>query len=208
MGYGPSLAKSADAKDAYIRAEGLACVRGERLLFRGLNFACAAGQALQITGANGIGKSSLLRLLAGLLKPYAGTMEVKGALALSDERLAMDTHWNLQRSLDFWARLDGRGDTDITSALELTGLADLADVPVRYFSTGQRKRAALARVAASGADIWLLDEPANGLDTQSVVLLGTMMQRHLEAGGIVIAASHQPLPLENPRTLSLADYRP
>ena len=208
MGNNPSLAKAAVAKSVHIHVHDLACVRGENVLFRGLEFSCEAGQALHITGANGTGKSSLMRLLAGLLNPYMGEIHIEGSLALSDERLAMDTHWALERALGFWAKLDGCDKAGIADALTATDMTDLADVPLRYFSTGQRKRAALARVMVSGASIWLLDEPANGLDIESTARLGIMMQDHLDTGGIIIAASHQPLPLNAPTMLELSDFAP
>ncbi len=208
MGNLSSLAKGESGEGAHIAAENLACVRGEKLLFRALNFACEAGSGLHVTGANGTGKSSLMRLLAGLLRPYAGAVHMTGSLALSDERLALDTHWTLENALGFWAQVDGADKAKITAALEAVDMPDLADVPVRYFSTGQRKRAALARVLVSGADIWLLDEPANGLDAASVERLGALMQAHLDGGGIIIAASHQPLPLAHPIQLPLEDFQP
>ena len=206
MGNTPSLAKVGAAVNARITCENLACVRGDRMLFRALDMTCAAGEAVHVTGANGTGKSSFLRVLAGLLRPYAGSVETKGKLALSDERLALDMHWTLARALDFWAGLDGTRVNCVTDALSATGLADLADVPLRYFSTGQRKRASLVQVMASGASVWLLDEPANGLDAKSVGLLEQIMRVHLARGGVIIAASHQPLPLENAMVLPLESY--
>ncbi len=175
--------------------EGLSCVRGGRILFRGLSFALQPGQAGLLTGPNGVGKSSLLRLLAGLLTPSAGLCHAPGTRALCDDRLALDEHLPLEQALHFWARLDGMGEADVASAMERAGLAYLAEVPVRYFSTGQRQRARLARTYLSGAKLWLLDEPANGLDSDSVTQLGAVLQDHLDGGGIILAASHIPLPI-------------
>ncbi len=176
-------------------AEALGCVRGGRILFRSLSFALAPGQAGLLTGPNGVGKSSLLRLLAGLLQPSAGSYETPVTNALCDDRLALDEHLPLEQALRFWARLDGKDETDTASAMARAGLAHLAEVPVRYFSTGQRQRARLARTYLADARLWLLDEPANGLDTDSVDQLGAALQSHLDDGGIILAASHIPLPI-------------
>ena len=173
----------------------VACLRGERLLFEGMDFALAAGEAALVAGPNGTGKSSLIRLAAGLLQPAAGQIERRGRMALSDENLALDMGKPLKQAMTFWARIDGAQDQAVVDALAALSLRRLAEVPVRMLSTGQRKRAMLARVIASGAAIWLLDEPANGLDTASLELLGGIMQIHLAGGGIILAASHQPLPL-------------
>lgn len=182
-----------------------ACRRGGRILFSGLSLALAPGEAALIAGPNGIGKSSLLRMLCGLLPLFAGTIDREGALALADDRLALDADRPLGQALAFWAHMDGRADA-LSEAMVSLALSPLADVPVRMLSTGQRKRAVLARVIASCAPIWLLDEPANGLDTASIDLLGDAVTRHLATGGIVIAASHQPLPW--PHNASLILTRP
>ena len=180
--------------------EGVACLRGQRLVFEGLTFALGPGDAALVNGPNGIGKSSLLRLAAGLLAPAVGRIVHEGRLALADENLALDRHRTLGSALDFWAMLDA-GDS--ATGMDAFGLTHLAPVPVRMLSTGQRKRATLARVVASGAAIWLLDEPANGLDTDSVDRLGAAMAAHRAAGGIVLAASHQPLDLADARQIDL-----
>jgi heme exporter protein A len=178
---------------AALAIKGLACARGGRLLFTGLNLELAAGQSALIAGPNGIGKSSLLRLVAGLLTPFAGTIAHRGNLALADEAAALDRDRTLRAALSFWARLDGAPAQALDAALADLHIAHLADIPVRMLSTGQRKRAALARTIASGAAIWLLDEPANGLDAASAQALAQVVTRHRAAGGIVLAASHTPL---------------
>lgn len=178
------------------------------MLFRGVSLALAAGEALHVTGPNGLGKSSLIRVLAGLLPAYAGTVSATGRMALADERAALDLGQPLARALGHWVRLDGAAADDIPAALVAVDLAHLADVPVRFFSTGQRKRALLARIILSRAPIWLLDEPANGLDTASIARLGDVIAAHRAGGGIVLAASHQPLPMEGAKTLALADFVP
>jgi len=192
---------------AALRLDGLACLRGGRMLFRGVNLTLAAGGGALLTGPNGVGKSSLLRVIAGLLPAFAGTVARTGGMALTDERLALDGDLPLARALDFWAKLDRADGQAVASALEAMALTALADVPVRMLSTGQRKRAMLARVIASGAAIWLLDEPGNGLDTASTALLGAAVAAHLAAGGIVVAASHQPLPIDAPVLIALGDYQ-
>ncbi|WP_082382185.1 heme ABC exporter ATP-binding protein CcmA [Blastomonas sp. AAP25] len=194
--------------DAALECTGLACVRGGRMLFRGVSFALKAGEVLHVTGPNGLGKSSLIRVLAGLLPAFAGTVDVTGRMALADERVALDQGQPLARALAHWAQLDGTDTGDIARALLAVDLAHLADVPVRFLSTGQRKRALLARIELSRAPLWLLDEPANGLDTASIERLGTLMAAHRAGGGIVLAASHQPLPLAGAQTLPLAEFVP
>jgi heme exporter protein A len=177
----------------------IACWRGGRLLFEGLDLDLAPGDAMLVTGPNGTGKSSLLRVAAGLLQPLAGTVEA-ARCALADERPALDPELPLSRALAFWQL--GKGS--IEEALGAAGLQHLADVPVRMLSTGQLRRAALARVVLSGAPLWLLDEPANGLDHASVKRLGQVIADHLARGGAVLAASHQPLPGSTWRTMELS----
>lgn len=173
--------------------EQVSCVRGGRLLFEDLNLALEAGEGVLVTGANGVGKSSLLRIAAGLLVPAAGRVVREGRVALSAEAAALDEDRSLFAALGFWARLDGRDDEAVALALAAVGLAQLAEVPVRLLSTGQRRRATLARVIASGAGIWLLDEPASGLDAAALGELSAAMAGHLAGGGVIVAASHQPL---------------
>lgn len=170
----------------------VACVRGGRLLFEGLDLVLEPGAAALVAGPNGAGKSSLIRLAAGLLPAAAGTVEREGSAALADEGLALDPKLALARALGFWSRLDG---ADAAGSMAAMGLTALAPVPVRMLSTGQRKRAALARVLASGAPLWLLDEPANGLDSDGQARLESAIAAHRSGGGAILAASHQPLDL-------------
>lgn len=170
----------------------VACARGGRVLFEGLSFEIGAGDAALVTGPNGAGKSSLVRIAAGLLDPVAGTVE-RGCLpALLSESPALDPELPLAAALGFWATLDCGA---VSPALEAMGLADLAHVPVRLLSTGQRRRAAIARVLASGSKLWLLDEPANGLDAASVTTLEHLIAAHRAGGGAVLVATHLPIAL-------------
>ncbi len=191
----------------HLGAEGLACRRGERVLFAGLGFTLAPGEALQVTGANGIGKSSLIRILAGLLRPFEGTVVREGAIGLVDERLALDEHQPLGKALGFWTALDGH-DVLARDAIGVLGLAGLLDVPVRYLSTGQRKRAAIARMIGRHTPVWLLDEPLNGLDSHAARLVEELVEDHCSAGGIAVIASHQPFALGGKRELALAEFAP
>ncbi|HEX8400572.1 MAG TPA: heme ABC exporter ATP-binding protein CcmA [Allosphingosinicella sp.] len=184
-----------------LRLDGVALIRGGRLLFEGIGLELRPGAAALVRGPNGIGKSSLLRVAAGLLRASVGQVRRGGRLALADEAAALDGRLTLRRALDFWARLDGARAED---GIERMGLSRLADVPVHMLSTGQRKRAALARVIASGAPLWLLDEPANGLDAEGAERLAAAMARHRQAGGAVLAATHQPIGLDDAEQLTLA----
>jgi heme exporter protein A len=178
---------------ARLALDKIACVRGDRLLFEGLSFALGAGGAALVVGPNGSGKSSLLRLVAGLLRPAAGSISRTGELAWLGEQPALDGSQPLYRALSYWADIDRVDKATVPECLGYLGIGHLAEVPVRMLSTGQRRRAGLARVMMSGAVIWLLDEPANGLDAGAIGLLQSAVARHLAAGGIVIAATHQPL---------------
>ena len=163
--------------------EGVTLWRGGRLLFEGLDLRIGPGEALHVTGPNGSGKSSLIRLAAGLLRAEVGRIE-RTSVALSDDALALDRELPLGRALRFWGAEAG---------MEAMGLSALANVPVRLLSSGQAKRATLARVAASGAQVWLLDEPLNGLDADGVKQLDGLVACHRAKGGAVVVASHSPV---------------
>ena len=168
-----------------LRFEGVALRRGGRLLFEGIGFDLGPGERLQVAGPNGSGKSSLIRLAAGLLRPERGQVE-RSPLALADDAPALDRELSLGRALQFWS-------ASPEQAMEALGLAHLGLVPIRLLSSGQLKRATLARVAASRAPLWLLDEPLNALDADGAKKLGLLVERHLDSGGAVLAASHQRL---------------
>jgi heme exporter protein A len=174
-----------------LRFDDVALHRGGRTLFTAVTFALEAGQRLQVTGPNGAGKSSLIRLAAGLLRGASGQID-RGSLALADDHAAFDRELPLKRALGFWG-----GPVD--EAMEALGIAHLANVPVRLLSSGQLKRATLARVAASGTKLWLLDEPLNALDSDGAERLSNAIDQHLSSGGAVLAASHQSIPGEWPK---------
>ena len=190
----------------------LACIRGDRAIFAGLSFSVPAGGALLLTGANGAGKSSLLRVIAGLLPAAGGEVLLEGTPARSDPtghalRLryissqdALKPALTVAENLAFYAALWGG---EVAPALEALGLSPLASLPGRVLSTGQRRRLALARLALAPARLWLLDEPSLGLDAASVSRLGTLMARHRAAGGAILAATHLPLPLPDAQELKL-----
>jgi heme exporter protein A len=189
-------------------AEKLTCTRGERVLFSALSFRVKAGQALAVEGANGAGKTSLLRLIAGFLAPPAGRLIVKIAGKESDDaeergklvgwlghQDGLKPQLTVAEQLDFFAALY-RGKAD-AAVLEQVGLTRQADLPCRYLSAGQRRRLALARLLVCRRPLWLLDEPFAALDTTGQALVAHLMAHHCGAGGIIIAATHEPLGLSN-----------
>ena len=188
---------------ARLAFERVACIRGDRLLFEDLSFALESGQAALLTGPNGSGKSSLIRLAAGLLRAAAGKIICEGGIALTAESAALDARLPLVEALRFWARLDGVGRETIDAALDAMAITNLAEVPVRMLSTGQRRRAALARVIAGRQSIWLLDEPGNGLDAASLERLGAAIAAHRARGGIALVATHQALALPDAVAIDL-----
>jgi heme exporter protein A len=201
-------------------AEGLACRRGERLIFAALSFVLPAGGALVLTGANGSGKSSLLRLLATLLAPAAGRIvwsgePVAGDLAAYRARLAYVGHLDaikpalgVRETLRSWAALSGVTRPAADEALAAFGLAPLAEWPCRWLSAGQRRRLALARLVAAPAPLWLLDEPGAALDADGEARLAAAIAAHRAKGGRVVVATHQPMALPGADELRLGGYAP
>jgi heme exporter protein A len=200
-------------RTADLDVEALRCERGGRTIIASLSFALARGEALVLRGANGSGKTTLLRALAGLLPPSAGTIRwdgedavqepdrLRAAVAFVGTQDALKPSLSLRENLDFGARLCGGGDVD--DAMRSFGIAHLADDPARILSQGQRRRAALARAAASSAPLWLFDEPTLALDDNGLACLGTIMTAHLARGGAAVIATHVALPLGGVRTLAL-----
>lgn len=181
-----------------LSVEGLAIRRGERLLMRELSFAAAPGDFIELRGPNGSGKTSLLRALAGFLRPEEGAIRIEGveepALALHfvGHRDGLKPTLSARAHARYWADLLGAGG-DFDQALERLGLAAIADLPARALSQGQGRRLALTRLMLARRPIWLLDEPAAALDTGGKALLEELIAAHRAGDGIVIAALHEPL---------------
>ena len=184
----------------------LTCFRGERFVFESLDFAVESGGALVLSGPNGCGKSSLIRIMANLLAATEGHMTWNGEPIADDPeghhaRLhyiayqdAIKPVMTVRENLGFWAGLKGPG-ADIEAALEAVGIRRLADTPAQFLSSGQRRRLSLARLVASPAEIWLLDEPTVGLDRDAIRLLEGLVAAHRAAGGMTVLATHQPVDL-------------
>ncbi len=181
--------------------EKLTAIRGGRMLFRDLSFRVEARQALCIEGANGVGKTSLLRILAGFLAPATGTVRF-GDLEEAEERGkfvgwlghqdATKAQMTVRETLSFFAQLC-RGEGDIDEAVEAVGLSRLVDLPGQYLSAGQKKRVALARLKLCGRPLWLMDEPLASLDVEGKKIAADLIATHCAGGGIAIVATHEPL---------------
>jgi heme exporter protein A len=186
-----------------LRFENLACRRGGRLVFEGLCGAVAPGEALLLTGPNGSGKSSALRLLANLNTPAAGSITRTAEHGFLGHDAALKLQHSVEEELLFWCRL--KGDlSQMEAALAAMNLTELRRTPCRLLSSGQRRRTALARILCCGVPLWLLDEPTVGLDAASQALLTQALNAHLARGGGIIAATHDPLHLQNTRSLVLS----
>jgi heme exporter protein A len=190
----------------------LACLRGGREVFAGLNFSADSGEALLVTGHNGAGKTTLLRLIAGLLEPAQGEIELVGGAP--DASLPEQAHYlghrdalkpalTVLENLQFWYAFLGGRDAPAASALDPVGLAGLAGLPAGYLSAGQRRRLSVARLLAAPRPVWLLDEPTAALDTAGQQRLLGLMHAHLAGGGIIVAATHGPLGLAGAKELRL-----
>ena len=194
-----------------LQAEALTCSRGGREVIRNVSFKVPAGEALIVTGRNGAGKSSLLRMIAGLVRIAAGRLSLSGGMA--DAPIGEQAHYlghqdamkpslTVAENLQFWTSfLGSRGD--IRTALERLDLATLADLPAAYLSAGQRRRLSAARIVAVSRPIWLLDEPTSALDAPSQSRLSDIMRDHLARDGIIVAAAHGAIGLERARELKL-----
>lgn len=203
-----------------LSGNGLTCVRGERMVFAGLDFAVAPGEFLQLRGANGSGKSSLLRLIAGLLRPVVGTVAWDGVDVRTDieahrGRLRYVGHLDavkailsVEENLLFWARLADRDGAParVAAALERFGIARLVEVPGRFLSAGQKRRLILAQLIAAPTAVWLLDEPTVGLDQDALAALRAVIDEHRGQGGIVVAATHEAPLADDANTLEVASF--
>ncbi|MAL78990.1 MAG: heme ABC transporter ATP-binding protein CcmA [Sneathiella sp.] len=186
--------------------QNLACQRADQLIFEKLSFTLAPGEAIWVQGRNGAGKSSLLRICARLLRPAAGQICWQGEDIFKDAEVygaashyvghqdALKSVMTVRENISFWAEYHGAADVD--TALQDFELEKLADTPAGLLSQGQKKRSNLARLAASQATLWILDEPLSALDRHFIELFRDRLQRHLEAGGMAIFATHQDLGLE------------
>lgn len=203
---------------AHFSGENLLCFRGERTVFASLSFECRAGGALILRGPNGSGKSTLLRLMAGLLKAQEGAVTWDGQ-NISDEpedhngRLHYVGHadavkpvLSVTENISFWAEMRN-SPPQIHAALDAFGIAYLADVPGRFLSAGQKRRVNLARIKASFAELWLLDEPTTALDADAIGDLEREIARHRAAGGMVIASTHADIGLADAEVLNLSDFQ-
>jgi heme exporter protein A len=184
-----------------LSAAGLCCLRGGREVFAGVSFAVGAGEALLIRGRNGAGKSSLLRMVAGLVRIAAGRLDFSGGdpdgsiaeqAHLLGHQDAVKPSLTVGENLQFWAHYFG-GAGNVTEALAGVGLAALADLPAAYLSAGQRRRLSIARLLAAKRPIWLLDEPTASLDEAAQAQFAKIVHAHLAGGGIVLAATHGPI---------------
>jgi len=193
--------------------DNLRCVRGGREVFVGLNFQVASGDALVVTGRNGAGKSSLLRVIAGLVHLTGGRLSLDGGML--EASVAEHAHYlghqdalkpslSVAENLQFWAEfLRIEGGIEIIPALQAVDLEPLAGLPAAYLSAGQRRRLSIARLIAIKRPIWLLDEPTSALDVASQGRLANLMRAHLAGGGMIIAATHGPIGLDHPRELQM-----
>ncbi|NGO49892.1 heme ABC exporter ATP-binding protein CcmA [Allomesorhizobium camelthorni] len=194
-------------------ADNLSGERGGEQVFSGVGFALEGGESLVVTGPNGAGKSTLLRIMAGLLPPSSGAVRIEGGgeifptVAAASHYLghenAMKTALTVAENLGFWREFLGEPHLECSEALEIVGLGDIGHLPFGYLSTGQRRRASIARLLVSYRPVWLLDEPTAGLDQASEHQFAALMKAHLDDGGIVVAATHQPLGLEGAQTLAM-----
>jgi heme exporter protein A len=196
-----------------LEATELACVRGGREVFSGVEFTVAGGEALVVTGRNGAGKSSLLRMIAGLVRAAAGDLTLRDGdpdLPIAEQahylghQDALKPSLTVEENLGFWARYLGGGEA-IGAALAAAGIETVAKLPAGYLSAGQRRRLSIARLVAVQRPIWLLDEPASALDRPAQDRLAELMRGHLASGGMIVAAAHGPIGLERAKELRLGE---
>lgn len=190
----------------------LSAVRGGRTLFAGLGFAVEGGAALVLTGANGVGKTTLLRIVAGLMHPAAGRIALEGGAAevpVSEQchyvghLSAIKPALSIEENARFWSGFLGGAPDRLEAALDTFGLDALRDIPAGYLSAGQKRRLGLARLLLAERPLWLLDEPTTSLDSAAQDVLSGVVNKHLAAGGMAVAATHMALGFANARELRL-----
>ncbi len=198
--------------------ENISCIRGERLVFSNLNFSIEPGNALIITGNNGSGKTSLLRLMAGLSRPASGHISWLDGDIWDDPEThhtrlhfighltALKSTLSVKENLEIWSRLHGGRKKDIVETIKKLNLEGLEDTHCQKLSAGQKQRASLARLAANEAPLWLLDEPTTALDAISVDLLYSMIKTHIKGNGICVIATNTALSIENCLELNMQDF--
>ena len=188
-----------------LSGRGVRCVRGGREVFSGLDFDASAGEALAVTGSNGSGKTSLLRLIAGLLTISGGSIGLEGGeaeLTLPEQahylghRDALKPALSVLENLSFWRDFLGGDAAELTPCLASVGLGHATHLPAAYLSAGQRRRLSIARLLAVRRPVWLLDEPTNALDAAGQSMFAALMGDHLARGGLIVAATHAPLGIE------------
>ncbi|WP_274627167.1 heme ABC exporter ATP-binding protein CcmA [Arvimicrobium flavum] len=194
-------------------AENLSGERGGEAVFQGIDFALEAGGVLVVTGPNGAGKSTLLRVIAGLLPPAAGIIRLEGggeewpdapaAAHYLGHQNAMKSALPVAENLRFWQAFCGEPHLEVGEALEMVGLFGIRHLPFGYLSTGQKRRASIAKLLVSYRPVWLLDEPTAGLDKASDAQVGALIRAHCEDGGMAIAATHLPLGLDGAQELQM-----
>ncbi|MET3615326.1 heme exporter protein A [Rhizobium aquaticum] len=200
-------------------AQALSARRGEDLLFRDISFALSDGEALVVTGPNGSGKSTLLRVLAGLLPQEEGTVRfvdgtedrpAREACHYLGHRNAMKRELTVEENLTFWAEFMAKEGAapgmDIDEAAESVGLAGIAHLPFGYLSAGQQRRMAFAKLLVAHRPVWILDEPTAALDVKADAMFAGLCQAHLAAGGMLVAATHQPLGIESVKSLVMKGF--
>ena len=186
----------------------LAASRGGRTVFEGLSFSIAAGSLLAVTGPNGVGKSTLLRVIAGLLRPDSGEVRLDPppddgpAIHYLGHLDALKRTFTVGENLEFWRTVWG-GAGNIDEALDTVGLFGRDHLPVATLSAGQRRRVAIARLLVAARPLWLLDEPTTSLDAAGEAMLGGIIHAHLDRGGMVVAATHRDLAVTGATTLAL-----
>jgi len=196
--------------------DNLDCIRGERRVLSGLNFQISDGEILVLTGKNGTGKSTLLRLMSGLLRPHGGELSWDGESISEDpsahnNRITYVGHaeavkpaMSVLENVEFWRSVREQPGQSAMDALAAVGIEHLANIPARYLSAGQKRRVALTRALTSGAKLWLLDEPTTALDADASTSFGATIDAHRQAGGMAVISTHTDLGLSDTRHLNLS----